>query len=41
MLELLRIYWGSSAGDQVRDRGGRLSGKEFTCNPGDLQETRI
>ena len=23
MLELIRIYWGSSVGDQARDRGGR------------------
>ena len=41
MLELIRIYWGSSVGDQVRDRGRRLSGKESTCNAGDLQETWI
>ena len=31
MLELIRIYWGSSVGDQARDRGGRLSGKESSC----------
>ena len=41
MLELIRIYWGSSVGDQARDRGGRLSGKESTCSAGDLPETRV
>ena len=41
MLELIRTYWGSSVGDQVRDRSRRLSGKESTCNAGDLQETWV